>query len=212
MSQVLFVHGMGRSPLSGWPMLRRLRQAGLATNTFGYFVSTEKFEAICRRLASTIAAMPDDEALILIGHSLGGVLIRAALAVTDQTAGRPLKPPQHVFLLASPQRACQMALRLQHRRFFRALTGDCGQLLANPVAMAALPSIGSRLTSIVGTRSIPFNRTFGDQVNDGVVALSEVRAAWIKDEVQVDLIHSVLPASQAVAEVVLERLARTLLE
>ncbi len=208
MSQVLFVHGMGRSPLSGWPMLRRLRQAGLATGTFSYFVSMERFEAICARLASSIAAMPDDEPLILIGHSLGGVLLRAALARMERQTGRPVKPPQHVFLLASPQSACQMARRLQHSRLFKALTGDCGQLLANPVAMAELPCIRSPLTSIVGIRSIPFNRTFGDEVNDGVVALREVRAAWIKDEVQVDLIHSVLPASQAVAQVVLERLGR----
>lgn len=34
--RVLFVHGMGRTPLSGWPLLHRLRQAGLRTTTFGY--------------------------------------------------------------------------------------------------------------------------------------------------------------------------------
>ena len=48
--QVLFVHGMGRSPLSGWPMLLQLKRAGLKIGTFGYAVSMK----IRKRLASKI--------------------------------------------------------------------------------------------------------------------------------------------------------------
>ncbi len=33
--QALFVHGMGRSPLSGLPLLVQLRRAGVLTSTFG---------------------------------------------------------------------------------------------------------------------------------------------------------------------------------
>lgn len=53
--QVLFVHGMGRSPLSAWPMLRRLRQAGLRASTFAYMVSVESFDAIVGRLRLRLA-------------------------------------------------------------------------------------------------------------------------------------------------------------
>jgi alpha-beta hydrolase superfamily lysophospholipase len=206
MTRILFVHGMGRSPLSAWPMLRRLRHKGLRTRTFGYMVSIERFDAIRDRLATTIASVPDDEPLLLIGHSLGGVLIRAALARLDGQAPRLSKAPQRVFLLASPQSASRMARRLQQNLVFRALTGECGQLLASPVAMANIAAITSPVTSIVGIKALPFNRRFGAEINDGVVTLSEVRAPWLSDEVQLDLIHSVLPASSQVADVVLARL------
>ena len=204
MVQILFVHGMGRSPLSGWPVLRRLRQAGMKTGTFSYLVSVQRFDTIVARLAETISALSKDVPLVLIGHSLGGVLIRAALA---RLASKNVSP-QHVFLLASPQRASRMAQHLQDNALFRLLTGDCGELLANPVAMAAIPAIDAPVTSIVGTRPIHFNRAFGSEGNDGVVALSEVRAGWLTDEVQLALIHSVLPASRSVAQVILTRLAQ----
>ncbi|WP_077038191.1 hypothetical protein [Pelomonas sp. KK5] len=48
--KALFVHGMGRTPLSGWPMLARLRAGGMATETFGYSAALESFDAIAARL------------------------------------------------------------------------------------------------------------------------------------------------------------------
>ena len=204
MTNILFVHGMGRSRFSAWPMLRRLRHAGLATQSFGYLTSMQRFDTISARLGDLMKRLQGDRPLVLIGHSLGGVLIRAALARQNGL----LKAPQHVFLLASPQSSSKMARRLQGNPVYRLLTGDCGQLLASQQAMADIPAIESPVTSIVGIRPIPFNRTFGDEINDGVVALSEVRANWLRDEVQLDLIHSVLPASRAVADLVLTRLAQ----
>jgi alpha-beta hydrolase superfamily lysophospholipase len=77
--EALFVHGMGRSPISGWPLLFQLRRAGLQTRSFSYLVSMEPFTAIQARLEKQIAEIACSGNYILIGHSLGGVLIRAAL-------------------------------------------------------------------------------------------------------------------------------------
>lgn len=55
--QVLFVHGMGRSPLSGWPMLCRLKANGIAVVTFGYAVTFEDFASIRARLALTVTGV-----------------------------------------------------------------------------------------------------------------------------------------------------------
>jgi hypothetical protein len=52
--EVLFVHGMGRSPVSGWPLLCQLRRAGLKTRSFSYLVSIEAFAAIQTRLEERI--------------------------------------------------------------------------------------------------------------------------------------------------------------
>ncbi len=88
MVQALFVHGMGRSPLSGWPLLWSLRRAGLVTRTFGYLVSTEDFAAIRRRLVARIALLATRDSYVLIGHSLGGVLIRDAVNALAARARR----------------------------------------------------------------------------------------------------------------------------
>ena len=197
---VLFVHGMGRSPLSGWPMLYRLRRAGCRTVTFGYMAAAESFESIKRRLGSKISKLATGEPYFLVGHSLGGVLIRAALNSLPERVIRP----RHVFLLGSPIHSPRLAVRLKDNLLFRALAGDCGQLLASPLRMNDIGALSERTTSIAGVRGIArTGRTFGDEPNDGVVSLSEVSAAWLPNQKQVPVIHTFLPASGRVVEEIL---------
>jgi pimeloyl-ACP methyl ester carboxylesterase len=201
--QVLFVHGMGRSPLSGWPMLRRLRRAGLLTSTFGYVVSLDDFASIRRRLIGRIGALAAQGDYVLIGHSLGGVLIRAA--VNGLPADTPR--PRHIFLLGSPQQPARLARKLASNRIYRVLTRDCGQLLGSPERMAAVGAVTVPTTSIVGVGGL-WRTVFHGELNDGVVALAEVSAEWITDQVQVPTVHTFLPMSRGVAQIILQRLAR----
>lgn len=201
--RVLFVHGMGRSVLSGWPMLRRLEHAGMHTGSFGYVAAFERFDAICDRLVARIvrlAGQGDD--YVLVGHSLGGLLLRAAIAALP--AGTPA--PRHLFLLGSPVRPPRLAQRLRHRWLYRTATGDCGQLLASADRMAAVSAARVPTSSIAGTRGLSGRHSpFGREVNDGVVALSELQAAWIGEQVDVAALHTVLPASRQVADIILQR-------
>src|ERR1035437_9581561 len=96
--QALFIHGMGRIPLSGWRMLRELRSRGIDTSTFGYATALQNFSQIVNRLSSQIMRLADAGEYILIGHSLGGLLLRSALAALP--AGT--RAPTRVFLLGSP--------------------------------------------------------------------------------------------------------------
>lgn len=204
--RVLFVHGMGRSVLSGWTMLRRLERAGLSTHTFGYAVTFERFDAIRDRLAARIARLAGQgDAYVLVGHSLGGLLLRAAMAVLP--VGTPA--PRHLFLLGSPVQAPRLAQRLRRHWVYRKATGDCGQLLGSAERMAAVSKTRVPTTSIAGTRGLSGRRSpFGGEVNDGVVAVSELQAAWIGEQVEVAAIHTVLPASRQVADIILQRVRR----
>ena len=47
---------------------------------------------------------------------------------------------------------------------------------------------------------------FGQEPNDGVVAVSEVTAAWIDERIRVPVVHTLLPASQQVAQILLDRI------
>lgn len=202
---VLFVHGMGRTPLSGWRLLRRLRRTGLKTRTFGYSVAFESCDTIVARLRARISLLATADDCIVIGHSLGGVLLRAAL--NSLPSGSSL--PRHVYLLGSPLLASRIATRLKNIGLFRILAGDCGQLLGSEGRMNAIQTPAMPATGIVGTRGIS-NRfgIFGDEVNDGLVSLSEVSAPWLTSCVQVPVFHTLLPSSRFVADIILQDVAQ----
>jgi hypothetical protein len=200
----LFVHGMGRSPVSGWPMLRRLARAGVRTSTFGYFVSAEPFEAIRGRLAGRVARLAAEGDYILIGHSLGGVLLRAALTVAPEGT----HPPHRLFLLGSPVSHTRLAGRLRANALFRTLTRDCGALLASAERMAAIGACALPTTSVAGTRGMPWSRGYFDgSPNDGIVSVAETRADWIADCTEIPVIHTFLPSSRHTIAIVLDRIA-----
>ena len=202
--QALFVHGMGRSPMSGWPLLWQLRRAGLKTSTFGYAVTFEDFARIRKRLTPRLLALAAQGDYILIGHSLGGVLLRAV--VNSLPPG--IKQPRRMFLLGVPIRPARLAQTLARNPIYRAIARDCGQLLGSPVRMSEVGPSSVPTTVIAGVRGPTGRRSpFGSEPNDGLVSLSEASAEWLTDQVQLPIIHTILPSSRRVAEVILKRLA-----
>lgn len=200
---VLFVHGMGRSPLSGMPILFRLRRHGYATSAFGYVAALQNFDAIRQRLCKTIARIAAQGDYVLVGHSLGGVLLRSALAELALTTNAP----KHVFLLGSPIRPSRIANKLSERFLYKAFTGDCGQLLASSEKMAKIGALSARTTSVLGTKGIKGKYSpFLHEENDGVVAVSELTADWISEEIRVPVTHTFLPSSSLVADILIQRL------
>lgn len=194
---------MGRSPASGWLLLRQLGHAGLRTTSFGYSVSRESFAQIAGRLAARVGSLLPDGKLVLVGHSLGGVLLRHALSALGPDARRV----HHLFLLGSPVQASSAAIRLGRNPVFRFATRDCGQLLGSSERMAAVGVPQVPTTGIAGTRAIVGMRgPFGMAQNDGIVSLPEVSADWLKDQVLVPVVHTLLPASRKVGEVIVQRL------
>jgi pimeloyl-ACP methyl ester carboxylesterase len=201
--RILFIHGMGRSPLSGLPILLRLRARGHAVEAFAYATALRDFASIRDRLRDRIQGLASRGPYALIGHSLGGVLLRGALGALPP--GTP--PPAEVFLLGSPVRSARLARRLQGNRLYRAATGDCGQLLACDDRMEAIGPTAGRVTAIIGVNGMRITRGhFGEETNDGIVALSELQAPWITEERRVPVVHTFLPSSRRVAELLLEHL------
>src|SRR5688572_24558474 len=195
---------MGRTSVSGWPMLWKLRRSGLRTGTFSYLTSVERFARISERLSRRLAALAARGDYVLIGHSLGGVLIRAAVSALP--AGT--RQPRHVFLLGSPIQASRLARRLQANAAYRVLTRDCGQFLGSSGRMATVGRIAVPTTSIVGVRALALTRApFGGELNDGVVSVSETSADWLTEQIRIPCVHTLLPASPRVADAILDRLS-----
>ena len=199
----LFVHGMGRTPLSGWHMLARLRTAGIHTHTLGYVAAFQRFDSIQQRLVARITALSRVGDYVLIGHSLGGVLILAAVAALPPGT----KPPRQIFLLGTPIQPSHYAMTLRRNWLFRLLAGDCGQLLASSSRMAAIGATRIPTISVVGVagwRGWP--SPFGGELNDGIVSIAETHADWITEEIRLPMWHTYLPSKKQIADLILARL------
>lgn len=203
--QALFVHGMGRSPISGWRLLARLRAQGLRTHTLGYVATFQSFASTRKRLVARIEALAAHGDYVLIGHSLGGVLLRAAVA--SLPPGTRL--PRQIFLLGSPIQPSCLAQRLRRNWLFRALAGDCGQLLASPSRMA---EIGAGLVPTISMVGISgwtgWLSPFKDETNDGLVSVAEASAEWVSETIRIPAWHTYLPSNRLIAQLILERISQ----
>jgi alpha-beta hydrolase superfamily lysophospholipase len=123
--RLLLIHGMGRTPLSLALLGRRLSKQGHIVRYFGYAAFLESFDQIVGRLVATIRATADQHPYALIGHSLGGILARAALPALANM------PPRHLVMLAPPNQAPLLARRLRKHLLYRLTTRDCGAKLAD---------------------------------------------------------------------------------
>lgn len=165
--KTLLVHGMGRTPLSMAVLAARLRAAGMQPHFFAYVAALESWDSCVARLRKFVEKNAPAQDYILIGHSLGAVLIRAALP------GLASKPAA-CFFLAPPSRACLAARRFETCRLYRLLTGEMGRHLAAPEFMASLPMPVMPATIYAGTAG-PRGVTspFRGALNDGLLMLDE---------------------------------------
>src|SRR5688572_7597248 len=100
---LLLVHGLWRTPLSFFLLIRRLRGWGYATEQFGYAAVAQGYDDIVSRLIQRLERLGGSGPYAVIGHSLGGVLVRSALA---HMSGRL---PQHLIMLGTPNRSPRLA-------------------------------------------------------------------------------------------------------
>jgi len=199
--KVLLVHGMGRTPLSMWRLARTLRQAGCVTEQFGYLAARQSVEEIVSKLRSRLEAMADDD-YIVIGHSLGGILLRAAVASLPAATRRP----RRIIMLGPPNHSPRLARQFGQAWWFRALNGEAGRWLGDESRLASLPPTGVPTTIIAGTRGINGRWSpFGKDANDGIVAVSETELPGAEEWITVPVAHPFMMNNARVLEMVRER-------
>lgn len=201
----VFVHGMGRTSCSWMPTLIRFRARGVTPVVFGYSVALHDFSSIVWRLSTFLAKVSQRGEYVAIGHSLGGVLLRAALY--HLPGGTAL--PEQLFLLGSPVMPSRLAKSLAENPLFRAATQDCGRLLGSDERMSSVPRAHIPTVAILGTRGWHGRGSpFGTEPNDGIVSVREASAEWFAEEIRVAVVHTLLPSSRQVAGIMLERIIR----
>jgi hypothetical protein len=168
--RLLLVHGMGRTPLSLTRLTRFLQQTGYRTERLGYVAAVEGFERIRARVRRRLEALARaGEPYAVIGHSLGGLTLRAALGGLEPA-------PAHLIMLATPNQPPRLARRLHRLWPYRLICGESGQLLARQEFFAQLPVPRVPYTIIAGSAGPCGPRSpFGDDANDWIVAVEETK-------------------------------------
>jgi len=199
--RVLLVHGLGRTPLSMLRLARDLRRAGAEPRLFGYLPAAERFDRIVGRLRRHMELLGEAE-YAAVGHSLGGLLLRAAVA----QLGPGVRPPTHLVMLGTPNQSPRLARRVQRWIFYRVISGDAGQLLASPARTMELPVPSIPLTVIAGTSGPTFRwGPFRGDVNDGLVAVSEARLGAHEEFIELPVRHTFMMNNPRVRKIVRER-------
>ena len=185
--KILLIHGLSRTPLSLFGLELYLQKTGWATEQFGYIAFVETFDRIVERLRVRLQKLASQGTYGIVAHSLGGLLTRAALGLGS------IEWPQHIVMLGTPNQPPRLASHAWQLLPFRWWTGQCGFNLTNRDFFASLSRLKSPYTIVAGTGGPRgFWSPFGNELNDGIVAVSETRLSDRDQIVQLPVMHTLM--------------------
>ncbi len=203
-------HGLIRSAHSLARLERTLRAHGYQVLNRTYWSTRARIEdhaaSLARRLERKLAALgPPVPRLVFIGHSMGGLVIRAYLARPDA------RPAFACVFLATPHRGARLAV-VRHKLWpIRLALGRNApqQLLPDDPLYSWLPAPrAQRIGVVLGARGdgVGWNRHL-DGDDDGTVAVAEAQLPEAHDTVVLPLGHTRITTSPAMLRQVLWFLA-----
>ena len=199
--KILLIHGLSRTPLSLLGLEWYLQQTGWETEQFGYLAFTETFDRIVERLKVRLQKLASQGAYGIVAHSLGGLLTRAALGLSS------IELPKHIVMLGTPNQLPRLAPQAWRLPPFRWWTGQCGLNLSSSGFFTSLPKIESPYTIVAGTGGLRgLWSPFGNELNDGIVALSETRLSHRDRIVQLPVMHTFMMNDSSVQKAVVQAL------
>jgi triacylglycerol esterase/lipase EstA (alpha/beta hydrolase family) len=204
---VVLLHGILRGRRSMQGLARFLAANGYQTLNLGYPSTKQPIETIIRHIHPQVAEFAASvlHNLHFVGHSMGGLVIRAYL--------HSLRPPNlgRVVLLGTPNRGSEVADLLKDRWAYKKFFGPAGQQLVTALETAdeLLGRVDYDLGVIAGSRSIdPICSRIIGIPNDGRVSIESTKAAGMKDHVVIPVSHPFLPTNKQARQLILTFLQR----
>jgi pimeloyl-ACP methyl ester carboxylesterase len=200
---VVLLHGVFRSHRSMQSLARFLGANGYETLNLAYASRRQPIETIAGHIGPQIAAfaLTIPGRLHFVGHSMGGLVIRAYLHRSrPQNLGR-------VVMLGTPNQGSEVADLLKDRWAYRRFFGPAGQQLVTRLQAAdqLFGPVDYELGIIAGNRTIdPISSWIIGIANDGRVSVEGTKVAGMKDHIVIPASHAFLPANKEARRLVLE--------
>jgi hypothetical protein len=208
---VVLVHGLGRTRHSLARLARHLEREGFATARFGYPSTRRSIDDHAEALRSWLDRLEGVERVSFVTHSLGGIVVRAALE-RPPAPGAPAVG--RVVMLAPPSRGSSLAHALERWRPIRWILGPSGGELGDGAGLTVAeppPSVAVAVVAGARGRDGGWNPLVpGD--DDGIVGVDETRLERPHEHLVVRGMHTWLMNRPAVREAVLRFLRREALD
>jgi hypothetical protein len=193
---IVLVHGLGRTRFDMGLLARRLRHQlpESSIHTFGYPTRSLTLEQAATRLGHFVDSITTSELVSFVGHSLGGIVVRA-LDLSAQSRA----PLHRLVTLGSPHNGATIARFLARyklpRSFFGPVLTELGEL--SPLNAPRQLEIGC-VIGATGTR-FGFFPIFGAD-NDGLVLTSEASFPGCCDQISCFSFHGAMPFSKRLSQ------------
>lgn len=191
---VVLMHGLWLTGASLYFLARHLRRCGFRVHTFTYASVRKDLRANAADLQAFVARL-DAPVVHFVGHSLGGIVIRALFHYFPQ------QPPGRIVTLATPHGGSHIGERIARSRLGRRVLGaSVRQLLARVPQGWALPP--RDIGVIRGTVPIGLGRLFSNRhgPSDGLLTLDEAALPGATDSIALRLAHSAMPFARQTGE------------
>ena len=191
--QVILVHGLGRTCASMTRLQRGLEGMGFTVQCWPYPSRSHRLAGHIEAFRQWLGAQAFEGPVHFVGHSLGGIIIRGALAADPPVSlGR-------IVLIATPNRGAGVVSRFGGWPFSKMIFGlPLEDLAEDSPALANLGVPDAEIGIIAGVRHFhPFN--FISYVNlihraghahDGTVELANTRLDEARDSIVIDAHHT----------------------
>lgn len=194
----IVVHGLGRSNFAMWRLAGRLEDAGFRVHRVGYKSLQDTPDEIMADVSHQITNCCLDRSprVHFVGHSLGGLLIRAYLTNSKpENLGR-------VVLIGTPSHGTEIVDNLRHKWWFQVL---------GPMA-ASLGTGPDSFPNSIGRPDYPLGVIAGRKMNgvpnehmlpgddDGLVSIESTKVDGMADFIVLDVSHSAMRWDADVAQ------------
>lgn len=190
---VILIHGIGRSSKSFADMAKRMKKDGYTVVGFDYPSTQVPIPQCADYLHKVIQSLDGIESIDLVGHSMGGLVMRA------YQMNHSCNRFRRGVMLGVPNKGAKMADLLKSNPLFKMVLGPAGQQLAtdDDGLINNLPTPSYEFGVLAGGRSGPkgYNPILrGD--NDMTVTVASTRLPGAADFLLLPVIHSFLMSDE----------------
>lgn len=200
LEMVVLAHGLGRSDLAMWRFSQRLKDANFDVCSLDYDTLGESVDTVLKDTSNQIdKCIKDQKTVHFVGHSLGGLVIRAYLQDNYERIGR--SRIGEVVLIGTPNKGSELADHLKETWLMNMAGGISQALVTGNSSLGnRLKELDVNLGVIAGTKPSSLTEEQFTSANDGLVSVNSTKLDSMSDFIEINVSHSEMRYSLEVAE------------
>ncbi|GAB2699641.1 alpha/beta fold hydrolase [Aliiglaciecola aliphaticivorans] len=197
---VVVAHGLGRSDWAMWRLAQRLELADYKVCLLNYSTIGESVTTVLADTSKQInACIVNAPKVHFVGHSLGGLVIRAYLQKNKHELENARMG--EVVLIGTPNKGSELADHFKDSWVMNVAGGVSQALVTGDNGLGNnLDELDLNIGVIAGTKSLTLTNDQFDGPNDGLVSVESTKLTNMSDFIAIDVSHSQMRYNLEVAE------------